>query len=92
MPTAKANQNTSLVPSIRNGMSPSTVETTVRKIGIILLLKARMYNCSGLFLMINLMLKVAEQFKDWSYGMDISIMLLHIFLYKFLLFREIFNQ
>ena len=44
VPTAKANQNTSLVPSIRNGISPSTVETTVREIGTILWLKARMYN------------------------------------------------
>lgn len=38
--TANANQNTSFWPSIRNGISPNTVEKIVRDIAIILLLNA----------------------------------------------------
>ena len=36
VPTAKANQNTSLLPSKRNGIKPKTVERIVKRIGIIL--------------------------------------------------------
>jgi len=36
VPTAKANQNTSLLPSKRNGINPKTVESIVNRIGIIL--------------------------------------------------------
>ena len=40
VPTANENQNTSDGPSKRNGISPSTVESTVRLIGHIFMLKA----------------------------------------------------
>lgn len=41
VPMAKANQNTSSLPSIRNGASPRTVERMVSDIGMILWLYAR---------------------------------------------------
>ena len=40
VPTAKANQNTSLLPSKRNGINPKMVERIVNRIGIILWLYA----------------------------------------------------
>lgn len=43
VPMAKANQKTSVGPSNRNGISPSTVDMTVRVIGMILWLKALTY-------------------------------------------------
>lgn len=44
VPRAKSNQNTSLGPSMRNGTSPTTVDTTVMEIGRILWQNALMYD------------------------------------------------
>lgn len=43
VPIAKSNQKTSVGPSIKNGISPRTVDRTVSKIGVIFCLNAERY-------------------------------------------------